>query len=142
MDAQAKHIHSMHAHTVHAHSLHAHVMHAHIRHAHVMHSHVMHSHIMHAHAMHVHAVNCMLYVRINSHISTIATGQKPVYQQHASSIVSSSVLQPKLACHKKLSAPCQLPPKCNINHWHVAEQINRNMPTFLKKCHCFPGIYC
>jgi hypothetical protein len=38
------------------------------------------------------------------------------------------------------SASCPLPPKGNINHWHVAEQINSDMPTFNKKCQFFPII--
>jgi hypothetical protein len=41
-------------------------------HAHIMHDHVMHAHIMHDHVMHAHAVHFMLYVRINSDMSTVA----------------------------------------------------------------------
>jgi hypothetical protein len=31
-----------------------------------------------------------------------------------------------------------LPPKGNINHWYVAEQINSDMPTFNKKSQLVP----
>jgi hypothetical protein len=37
----------------------------------------------------------------------------------------------------KLTASCPLPPKSNIYHWHAAEHINSDVPTFNKKCQFF-----
>ncbi len=75
-----------------------HARHAHIMHGHVIHGHVMHAHIMHDHVMHANAMHCMLYVRINSDMLTVAKRPKLVYQWHANSNVPRSVLQRKLAC--------------------------------------------
>ncbi len=103
----------------------------------VMHAHVMHDHAMHSHVMPAHAVNCMPYARINSSMPTVAIEPKPVSQRHANSIVWSSVLQRKLACHYKLTASCQLPLKVDINHWHDAEQVISDMPVLQKNANFF-----
>ncbi len=47
-------------------------MHGHARHGYVMHAHVMRAYIMHDYVMHAHAVHCLLYVRINSDMPTVA----------------------------------------------------------------------
>ncbi len=64
--------------------------------------------------MHTHAVHCMLYIRINSDMPTVATAPKPVQQWHANSNVSR----------------CPLPLMGNIDHWHFTEHINSDMPIF------------
>ncbi len=46
--------------------------HTHLMYGHLMHRHVMHTHIMHDHVIHAHAVHCILYVRINSDMPTVA----------------------------------------------------------------------
>ncbi len=51
----------------------------HVVYSHDMNGHVLQAHIMHAHVMHAHAMHCMLYVRINSDMPTIAIGLKPVF---------------------------------------------------------------
>jgi hypothetical protein len=53
-------------------------MHGHIMHGHIMYGHIKHGHIKHGHIKHANAVYYMLYVRINSDMSTDTIGQKPV----------------------------------------------------------------
>ncbi len=74
------------------------VMLALVRHIHALHVHPVHALAAHAHAILTNVVQCMLYVRINSDMPTVALGPKPVQLGHIHSIVLSSVLQRKLAC--------------------------------------------
>ncbi len=59
-----------HAHAVLSQAVHAHAVHAYVTHAHVKHVHVMQGHVRHAHAI------CVLYIRINSDMPTVAMGPK------------------------------------------------------------------
>ncbi len=105
------HIHAMHPPAVCSHN--AHVCGADV--------HVMHTHVMHAHVVHTHALHYMFYVRIKSNVPTVALGPKPVSQWHGFGTTENffGVLlkikgdRPTVAGNT--TAPCSLPPKCNIH---------------------------
>jgi hypothetical protein len=80
-----------------------------VAHAHAAQAHVMHALVMRA--LHTYAAHRLFYVRINSDMPTDADDA---------------------------IAPYTLPPKCNITHRHVAEQIDSDMSTFNNERPIFP----
>ncbi len=87
------------------HARHAHIMHGHVMHGHVMHTHVMHDHIMHDHIMHANALHCMLYVRINSDMPTVAKRPKTAACQ-----LKCFKISPTAKVGMSLKINCIMPP--------------------------------
>jgi hypothetical protein len=128
----------------------AHARHVHVMLAHAAYVHAVHAHVMNAHFMHTFAVHCMLCIRINSDMLTVAIGPKPVLQRHANSIViSSATVNVSMSQKNNIDMPtgnddtialCPLSLKCHIFHCHVTVQINSNIQLYKKKFKFFPTI--
>jgi hypothetical protein len=112
-------------------------MHSQLMHGHVMHAYVMHAHIMHDHVMHAYACIVCFTSELTATCQLSLNGPNWFNSNMPTQMFQDQFYSESWHVANKLTASCPLPPKGNINHWHVAEQINSCMPTFHKKCQFF-----
>ncbi len=83
------------------------------------------AHVMHDHIMRAHAVLCRLYVWINRNMPTVVKGPNWSNSGMPTLLFFKFSTSAKVGMSLKITA---LVPKCNVNRWHITEQIKSDMP--------------